>query len=130
MTGDLRTSVGEAIQRENENYEYVTIGPGSNRKVLDAETQTICVLTKSRGTYLGLRPRRNQGMFANSWVIHDIHAAPELMTEQDGRLIVHSRESICRMREAQVTILHIFFVQLPAAVEQQLIIVRRETKFR
>lgn len=102
MTEDLRTPEGQIVQQENKNYEYVTVGPGSNRKLLDAETQTIRVLTKSRGTYLGIRPRRNQGVFVNNWVIHDTYAAPELMTEKNGRMIVHTKESMSRMREAQV----------------------------
>lgn len=105
MTEDLRTPEGQALERENENYEYVTVGPGSNRKLLNVETQTISVLTKSRGTYCGLRPRRNQGTLMNSWVIHDTYAAPELMIEKNGRLIVHTKESMRRMREAEVRIL-------------------------
>lgn len=102
LTGDLPTPAGQEIKQENERYEYVTVGPGSNRKLIDAEAQTIPVLTKSRGTYLGARPRKNQGMFVNNWVIHDTYAAPELMIEKDRRLIVHSKESMRRMREAQV----------------------------
>lgn len=101
MTEDLRTPEGQMVQQENQNYEYVTVGPGSNRKLLDAETQTIRVLTKSRGTYLGMRPRRNQDVFVNNWVIYDTYAAPELMTEKNGRMIVHTRESMNRMRQAQ-----------------------------
>ncbi|XP_011694764.1 PREDICTED: WD repeat-containing protein 78-like isoform X1 [Wasmannia auropunctata] len=101
MTEDLQTPEGQAIVRENENYEYVTVGPGSDRKLLNVETQTIRVLTKSRGTYCGLRLRKNQGMFVNNWVIHDTYAAPELMIEKNGRMIVHTKESMWRMREAQ-----------------------------
>lgn len=102
MTEDLQTSEGQAVQRENENYEYVTVGPGSSRKLLDAETQTIRALMKSHGTYLGMRHRRNQEAFVNNWVIHDTYAAPELITEQNGYMIVHSKESMRRIREAQV----------------------------
>ncbi|XP_012061354.1 PREDICTED: WD repeat-containing protein 78-like [Atta cephalotes] len=101
MTGDLRTLEGQAIKQENKNYEYVTIGPGSDRKLVNVETQTIHVLTKSRGTYYGLRSRRNQGMIMNNWVIHDTYAAPELMIEKNGHMIVHTKESIHRMQEAQ-----------------------------
>ncbi|EZA46852.1 hypothetical protein DMN91_010154 [Ooceraea biroi] len=131
MTEDLRTPEGEAIQQENENYECVTVGPGSNRKLLDAEAQTIRILTKSRGTYLGLRPRRNQGMLASDWVIHDIYAAPELMTEENGRLIVHSRESMRRMREARELR---YKLPLPEtsdpSIEEQLSRICQETRFR
>lgn len=95
---------GQAVEQENENYEYLTVGPGSDRKLLDFETQTIRVLTKSRGTYCGLRPRKNQGMFVNNWVFHDTYAAPELMVEKNGRMIVYAKEAMRRMREAQVKI--------------------------
>ncbi|KAL6420767.1 hypothetical protein ACFW04_014011 [Cataglyphis niger] len=131
MTEDLRTPEGQMVQQENQNYEYVTIGPGSNRKLLDAETQTIHVLTKSRGTYLGMRPRRNQDVFVNNWVIYDTYAAPELMTEKNGRMIVHTRESMNRMRQAQE-----LQYKLPeseaipeASPEEQLSHICRQTRF-
>ncbi|XP_043253971.1 dynein axonemal intermediate chain 4 [Colletes gigas] len=100
-TGDLRTPEGTAIKEENENYEYKTVGPGSNRKLVDAETQCIQVLTKSRGTYLGRRMRRNRGMLMNNWVFHDTFAAPEMMTERGGLLIVHTKESMEQMWQAE-----------------------------
>lgn len=104
MTENLQTPEGQVVQLENENYEYVTIGPGSNRKMLDAETQTIRMLMKSHGTYLGIRLRRNQDVFVNNWVIHDTYKASELMTEKHGHIIIHSKESMRRIREAQVLI--------------------------
>ncbi|XP_054008148.1 dynein axonemal intermediate chain 4-like [Hylaeus anthracinus] len=100
-TGDLRTPEGMAIKEENENYEYKTTGPGSNRKLVDSQTQTIRVLTKSRGTYLGRRKRVNKGMLVNNWVIHDTFAEPELMIERDGLLIVHTKESMEQMWRAE-----------------------------
>ncbi|XP_076627743.1 dynein axonemal intermediate chain 4 [Colletes latitarsis] len=61
----------------------------------------IQVLTKSRGTYLGRRMRRNRGMLMNNWVFHDTFAAPEMMTERDGLLIVHTKESMEQMWQAE-----------------------------
>ncbi|XP_011061701.1 PREDICTED: WD repeat-containing protein 78-like [Acromyrmex echinatior] len=129
MTEDLRTPEGQALKQENENYEYIT-GPGSDRKLLNVETQTIYVLTKSRGTYCGLRSRRNQGMFVNNWMMHDTYAAPELMIEKNGRMIVHTKESICRMQQAQE-----LQYKLPEpeirhqSPEEQLSRIYRETRF-
>ncbi|XP_031844581.2 dynein axonemal intermediate chain 4 [Nomia melanderi] len=100
-TGDLRTPEGMAIKEENEMYEYKTTGPGSNRKLVDSETQTIQVLTKSRGTYIRRSKRRNQGTFVNNWVMHDVYAAPELMTEKNNLLIVHTRESMEKIWEEE-----------------------------
>ncbi|XP_076549542.1 dynein axonemal intermediate chain 4 [Osmia lignaria lignaria] len=100
-TGDLHTPEGMAIKEENENYEYKTVGPGSNRKLVDSETQTIQVLTQSRGTYLTLQKRRNQGMFVNNWVIHDVYAAPEMMLKKNNLFVVHTKESMQQLLQAE-----------------------------
>ncbi|XP_017788222.1 PREDICTED: WD repeat-containing protein 78 [Habropoda laboriosa] len=100
-TGDVHSAEGVAIKEENESYEYKTVGPGSNRKLIEGETQTIQVLTRSRGTHLGRRPRRNRGMFVNNWVVYDTYAAPELMIEKNGLLVVHKKKSIEQMSEAE-----------------------------
>lgn len=101
-TGDLHTPEGMAIKEENENYEYKTIGPGSNRKLVNSETQTIQVLTQSRGTYLTLQKRRNQGMFVNNWVIHDVYAAPDMMLKINNLFVVHTKESMQQLLQAEV----------------------------
>lgn len=101
-TGDLRTEDGQAIKEENENYEYKTVGRGSNRKLVDAVTQTIQVLMKSRGTYLSRQPRKNSGTFVNNWVIHDTFAQPKLMTEENGLLVVHTEESMQQILQSEV----------------------------
>ncbi|XP_035742871.1 WD repeat-containing protein 78-like [Vespa mandarinia] len=101
LTSDLRTSEGQAVQESNERYKDIVAGPGIARKVIDAETQTIDVITKSRGTYLGGRARQNEGMFVNNWVIYDTYKEPELMTEKNGFLVVRTRDSYLRMLEKQ-----------------------------
>lgn len=101
-TADLLTPDGIAVKEQNENYEYKTIGPGSNRKLIDTETQTMQVLTKSRGTHLSRRRRKNQGMFVNNWVMYDAYGAPELMIERNGLLVVHRKESLQEMLQSKV----------------------------
>ncbi|XP_033300963.1 WD repeat-containing protein 78 [Bombus bifarius] len=100
-TADLLTPDGIAVKEQNENYEYKTIGPGSNRKLIDTETQTMQVLTKSRGTHLSRRRRKNQGMFVNNWVMYDAYGAPELMIERNGLLVVHRKESLQEMLQSK-----------------------------
>ncbi|XP_012136931.2 dynein axonemal intermediate chain 4 [Megachile rotundata] len=100
-TGDLRSPEGMAIKVENENYEYKTVGPGSNRKVVDSETQTIQVLTQSRGTYLDRKKRKNRGVFVNNWVMHDVYATPEMMLKEDNLLVVHTKESMEHLLQAE-----------------------------
>lgn len=99
---DLHTPEGIKVQKENENYEYKTIGPGSHRKLVEIETQTIQILMRSRGTYLSRKRRVNEGMFVNNWVIYDTYAEPELILEKNGLFVVHRKESIQKMLEAQV----------------------------
>lgn len=99
---DLNTPEGIKVQKENENYEYKTIGPGSHRKLVEIETQTIQMLMRSRGTYFSEKRRVNEGMFVNNWVIYDTYAQPELILEKNGLFVVHRKESIQKMLEAQV----------------------------
>ncbi|XP_043677007.1 dynein axonemal intermediate chain 4-like [Vespula pensylvanica] len=101
LTSDLRTPEGQAVQESNERYKEIVAGPGIARKVADAETQTIEVITKSRGTYLGGTVRQNEGMFVNNWVIYDTYKEPELMVEKNGLLVVRTRDSFLRMLEKQ-----------------------------
>ncbi|CAD1477903.1 unnamed protein product [Heterotrigona itama] len=112
-TADLLTPEGIAVKQENENYEYKTIGPGSTRKLVDAETQTIQLLMRSRGTYFEKKSRRNRGMFVNNWEMYDTYQAPELMLERNGLLVVHRKESIQEMLDAMVrTIFNTFHKNL------------------
>ncbi|KAL2718966.1 WD repeat-containing protein 78-like isoform X1 [Vespula squamosa] len=100
LTSDLRTPEGQAVQESNERYKDIVAGPAA-RKVIDAETQTIEVITKSRGTYLGARARQNEGMFVNNWVIYDTYKEPELMVEKNGFLVVRAKDSFLQASEKQ-----------------------------
>ncbi|KAI4486645.1 hypothetical protein M0804_006015 [Polistes exclamans] len=101
LTSDLRTPEGQAVRESNERYKRLISSPAIVRKIVDAETQTIGTITKSRGTYLGERKRRNQGMFVNNWVIHDTYKESELLMKKNGLLIVRTRDSYQRMLETQ-----------------------------
>lgn len=122
LTSDLRTPEGQAVRESNERYKDIIGGPGVARKVNDAETQTIDVITKSRGTYLGGRARHNEGMFVNNWVIYDTYKDVELMTERNGFLVVRSRDSYLRMLEKEVVIVVIPFPPLIYIVRSYILI--------
>ena len=96
LTADLDTPEGQAVKAANEAYEYITVGAGSNRKLVNAETQTPRVHTKSRSTYIGRQTRENRGTYVNNWVMHDTYAALE--TGIDG-------ETLSRTVELQVEFL-------------------------
>ncbi|XP_012286161.1 WD repeat-containing protein 78 [Orussus abietinus] len=71
LTKIADTPEGQAVKEENERYEYITVGGGSNRKLATVETQTQIVHTKTRSTYLSRSRRKNQGTFVNAWVMYD-----------------------------------------------------------
>ncbi|XP_037973974.2 dynein axonemal intermediate chain 4 [Plutella xylostella] len=71
------TDEANAIEQENEFYNYITVGKGRNRKMVSAETQTRSCITQSRHS-LALRPlKKNAGAFASLWDMHDTYAALE-----------------------------------------------------
>ena len=89
-TVDPQTPEGQAVLAENERYQYITVGAGSNRKLADAETQTPQIYTKSRGTFIGRKKRRNQGTFVSNWEIYDTYQSIETMKEVNGMLYPRS----------------------------------------
>ncbi|XP_015596572.1 WD repeat-containing protein 78 [Cephus cinctus] len=93
LTEDLRTPEGQAVKSDNERYEYITVGAGSNRKLATAETQTPCVHMKTRSSYLGRHQRRNQGTFVNNWVLYDTFAEMEALG-LTGNLVLFTDEAI------------------------------------
>ncbi|KAK0174799.1 hypothetical protein PV327_010528 [Microctonus hyperodae] len=101
LTADLNTSEGQAVKEENERYEYITVGAGSNRKLADAETQTTKIYKKSRSTYKERPKRVNQGTFVNNWVMYDTFNNPELLIEENGKLVERSVASITRLNQNQ-----------------------------
>ncbi|XP_066596829.1 dynein axonemal intermediate chain 4-like isoform X1 [Prorops nasuta] len=92
LIADLHTPEGIMIKEENERYDYITIGPGSLRKLVDSETQTIQPLTKTRGTYLPQKIRKNQGTLVNNWIIYDTYEHPEMLIEVNGLQIEYQKD--------------------------------------
>lgn len=78
LTADLNTPEGQNVKLQNERYEYITSGEGSNRKLVNAETQTPKIYTKTRSTFIGRNERCNFGTIVNNWVMHDTYADPNI----------------------------------------------------
>lgn len=58
---------------DNQQYDFLTIGKGRNRKVIHAEVQTQEILLKSRTTE-ARRPRRKHNYaFASNWEMYDTY---------------------------------------------------------
>lgn len=68
-----RAFVGDATQRENEHYEYLTVGKGRNRKIITAETQTNTVLLKTRHTEARQPKKKHNYAFASNWEVYDTY---------------------------------------------------------
>ncbi|XP_043273117.1 dynein axonemal intermediate chain 4-like isoform X2 [Venturia canescens] len=101
LTADLQTPEGLMVQEANERYEYVTVGGGSNRKLIDAETQTPRTHTKPRSTYIGPDKRHNRGTFVNNWVMYDTYENPE-STVIEKELKTRSINSVAQIIAAQI----------------------------
>ncbi|KAL1508970.1 hypothetical protein ABEB36_003782 [Hypothenemus hampei] len=67
------TDKGEAIEKENQEYIYLTEGKGRNRRVVNAEVQTIKILNKSRGTEAEIIRMTNEKTFASNWDMYDTY---------------------------------------------------------
>lgn len=83
------TEEGNAIEKANEDYEYLTKGKGQNRKVLTAEIQTSYVITKTRFTNLKHRSKQHDDAFASGWDMLDSYNQaenPEVFVEEKRHL--------------------------------------------
>lgn len=70
-TAEKDTEEGAQVIRDNERYEYLTIGKGRNRKMTHSETQTTSNLLKNRATLAQQEKRANNYAFASKWDMFD-----------------------------------------------------------
>lgn len=67
------TDEANAVEEENEYYQYITVGKGRNRKMVVEETQTEAVVSQTRHT-LAVRPQKKNAIaFASMWDMHDTY---------------------------------------------------------
>lgn len=70
--------LGMNVEEDNKNYEFLTIGKGRNRKVVNAEIQTRPVLYKSRETEKERVFKKHNYAFASGWDMFDTYADEDL----------------------------------------------------
>ncbi|XP_057652080.1 dynein axonemal intermediate chain 4-like isoform X2 [Diorhabda carinulata] len=76
------TDEGNMVEEDNELYDYLTVGKGKNRKVLNAETQTVPLVMKTRNTSC-LRTKTLVGTaFASAWDMYDTFQDVQSETEE------------------------------------------------
>lgn len=75
--------LGDQTEQKNQEYEYITVGKGRNRKVVNSEAQTVKILKKSRNTEAHVVDTRSKRTFASNWEMYDtFQDNVQLMTEQ------------------------------------------------
>ncbi|XP_076266872.1 dynein axonemal intermediate chain 4-like [Rhynchophorus ferrugineus] len=67
------TEEGDLVEEKNKEYEYLTEGKGRNRKVVNAEAQTVQILKKTRNTLAEMVKTRNSPAFASNWEMYDTY---------------------------------------------------------
>lgn len=103
LTVDLSSEEGAAVKQMNEQYEYITVGPGSNRKLANAEAQTPCIYRKNRSTYLPRTKRRNQGNVVNNWIMYDTWENLKT-TKAKGPIFIDSESARHKALEKKVSL--------------------------
>ncbi|KAL3268943.1 hypothetical protein HHI36_008029 [Cryptolaemus montrouzieri] len=81
------TTEGDAAEIANENYEFLTVGKGKNRKVIEAMVQTHGTLRKSRETEAVKVKDTSHSTFVSNWEMYDtfLEEQPGIKaTEEDG----------------------------------------------
>lgn len=101
LTYDKGTVDGNLVEEENTYYEYITVGKGRNRKMVQQETQTKETIKQSRHT-LATRPqKKNASAFASMWDMHDTYArlAQEVAAEEEDEMVMYQSAARSLLRK-------------------------------
>lgn len=80
---DKGTVEANKVEEDNEYYQYITVGKGRNRKMINEETQTQSCVTQTRHT-LAVRPQKKNAIaFASMWDMHDTYARLANIKEEE-----------------------------------------------
>ena len=63
----------EAVKRDNEQYDFLTVGKGRHRRTTDAEAQTANLLYKSRAVNTDRIKKDTVGTFVSNYAIFDTY---------------------------------------------------------
>lgn len=90
-----------SVEQENEFYQYITVGKGRNRKMVNEETQTKECITQTRHT-LATRPqKKNAYAFASMWDMHDTYAqlAKKVVKEEEDEMVMYQSAASSLLRK-------------------------------
>lgn len=94
---------GDSVEKENESYDYLTIGKGRNRKTVTTEAQTLACIRKTRHTIAPRVEKANNSAFASVWDMFDsygVQASDTLIKMQSEDTIVDPNRA---REDAQLT---------------------------
>ncbi|KAF5298180.1 hypothetical protein FQA39_LY02604 [Lamprigera yunnana] len=78
QTVNKNSEEATAVETENARYEFLTEGKGRNRKVTEAEAQTIQTLQKTRSTEAHATLCKQNMAFASIWDMYDVYEKVEV----------------------------------------------------
>jgi dynein intermediate chain 4, axonemal len=73
---------GNAVEKYNADYEYLTVGAGKNRRKNDAEVQTQNILIKSRSVSTDKIKKDEKGSFVSNFEMFDTYADIARLTKE------------------------------------------------
>lgn len=92
---------GNFIEEDNAFYDYITLGKGKNRKIVNEETQTQIKMTQTRHT-LATRPQKKNAIsFASMWDMLDTYAQIEqtVAEEDDDEMVMYQSAAAHMLRK-------------------------------
>ncbi|CAH0721971.1 unnamed protein product, partial [Brenthis ino] len=104
------TPEGNAVEEENEFYQYITVGKGKNRKMVTEETQTKECVTQTRHTLVVRPQKKNATAFASTWDMHDTYArlARVRVEEKPDEMVMYQSAAPTLLRKKKPTFESLF----------------------
>jgi dynein intermediate chain 4, axonemal len=81
LTVPKGTEEGDAVEKYNRDYEYITKGAGKNRRTSEAEVQTENLLVKSRSANTERIKKEEKGSFVSNFEMFDTYADLAIKTK-------------------------------------------------
>ncbi|KAI5641765.1 WD repeat-containing protein 78 [Phthorimaea operculella] len=75
---------GNAVEEQNEFYNYITVGKGRNRRMVPQETQTRLKVSQTRHSVARRPKKKNAECFASVWDMLDTYAALAMEEEEES----------------------------------------------
>lgn len=91
------TIKGNSVEEANKRYDFLTTGKGRNRKVINAEIQTVPILFKTRQTEKERVTNKSSYAFASGWDMFDTYSktqAPDDEKEDKEFELIEAKKSV------------------------------------